>query len=87
MLSLLEWIKKRCLIKQINIEIKSTIPAHYPGNEIRSLKDYFKISLTYTSNAIEGNTLTESETKVLIEDGLTVGGKPVKDYTRLPGML
>ncbi len=55
------------------------------GNEIRSLKDYFKISLTYTSNAIEGNTLTESETKVLIEDGLTVGGKPVKDYYEAAG--
>jgi len=54
-------------------------------NEIRNLKDYFKISLTYTSNAIEGNTLTETETKVLIEDGLTVGGKPIKDYYEAAG--
>jgi Fic family protein len=54
-------------------------------NEIKSLKDYFKIFLTYTSNAIEGNTLTETETKVLIEDGLTVGGKPIKDYYEAAG--
>ena len=28
---------------------------------------------------LEGNSLTESETKVLLEDGLTVGGKPLRD--------
>lgn len=54
-------------------------------NQIKNLKDYFKISLTYTSNAIEGNTLTESETKILLEDGLTVGGKPIKDYYEAVG--
>lgn len=31
------------------------------------------------SNALEGNSLTENETKVLIEDGLTVGGGPLRD--------
>ena len=41
--------------------------------------------MTYTSNAIEGNTLTESETKVLLEDGLTVGGKPFKDFLEAEG--
>jgi|GEM_PF-6405410 Fic family protein len=30
-------------------------------------------------NALEGNTLTLSETKILLEDGLTVAGKPMKD--------
>jgi len=44
------------------------------------LRDYFKIGLTYSSNALEGNSLTESETKVVIEDGLTIGGKPLKDH-------
>lgn len=54
-------------------------------HEVKSLKAYFNISLTYTSNAIEGNSLTESETKVLLEDGLTVGGKPAKDYYEASG--
>ncbi|WP_349768890.1 hypothetical protein [Hungatella hominis] len=35
---------------------------------------YYRIGLTWTSNALEGNSLTESETKVILEDGLTVGG-------------
>ena len=50
-----------------------------------SLKDYYKIGLTWSSNAIEGNTLTESETKVVIEDGLTIGGKPLKDHLEASG--
>ncbi len=46
--------------------------------EIKELDNYFKIGNTYASNAIEGNPLTLSETKVIIEDGITVGGKPLK---------
>ncbi len=36
--------------------------------------------LTYTSNAIEGNTLTAVETTMVIEHGITVAGKPLKDH-------
>ena len=46
---------------------------------LKEVKDFYCIGLTWTSNALEGNSLTESETKILIEDGLTVGGKPLKD--------
>ncbi len=46
---------------------------------MNELKSYYRIGLTWSSNALEGNTLTESETKVLLEDGLTVGGKPLRD--------
>lgn len=42
------------------------------------LQSYYRVGLTWSSNALEGNTLTESETKVLIEDGLTIGGKPLR---------
>lgn len=38
------------------------------------------IELTYTSNAIEGNTLTAVETTMVVENGITVGGKPLKDH-------
>lgn len=51
----------------------------FEGELLKELKAYYRIGLTWSSNAIEGNTLTESETKVLLEDGLTVGGKPLKD--------
>ena len=38
------------------------------------------IELTYTSNAIEGNTLTAVETTMVIEHGITVAGKPLRDH-------
>ena len=47
--------------------------------ELKSLDEYFRIGFTYSSNALEGNTLTISETKILLEDGITVGGRPLKD--------
>ena len=53
--------------------------------EVKNLKDYYKIGLTYTSNALEGNTYNLSETKVLLEDGLTVGGRPMKDALEVVG--
>lgn len=47
--------------------------------ELKSLDNYFRVGFTYSSNALEGNTLTISETKILLEDGITVGGRPLKD--------
>lgn len=41
--------------------------------------------MTYSSNALEGNSLTLSETKVLLEDGITVGGKPIRDCYEATG--
>ena len=51
----------------------------FEGNLLKEIKAYYRIALTWSSNALEGNTLTESETKVLLEEGLTVGGKPLRD--------
>ncbi|MDR0380973.1 MAG: Fic family protein [Oscillospiraceae bacterium] len=51
----------------------------FEGEMLRQLKAYYRVGLTWTSNALEGNSLTEVETKVLLEDGLTVGGKPLRD--------
>ena len=48
--------------------------------EIKELDAYYRIGTTYTSNALEGNSLTLTETKVLLEDGLTVGGKSTSKY-------
>jgi Fic family protein len=44
------------------------------------LEHYYDIELTYTSNAIEGNTLSAVETTLVIEHGVTAGGKPLKDH-------
>ncbi len=44
------------------------------------LEHYYDIELTYTSNALEGNTLSPVETTLVIEQGVTIGGKPLKDH-------
>lgn len=42
--------------------------------------EWFKIELTYTSNAIEGNTLSRAETALVVEKGLTVEGKTLREH-------
>lgn len=62
--------------------LKQEIDQHRPlkGQALKQLREYFRIGLTWTSNALEGNSLTETETKVVIEDGITFGGKPLRDH-------
>jgi Fic family protein len=40
---------------------------------------------THTSTAIEGNTLTLGETAFILEEGLTISGKPLKDHEEVVG--
>lgn len=47
---------------------------------VNNLEQWFLIELTYTSNAIEGNTLTRKETAVVVEKGLTVSGKSLVEH-------
>jgi Fic family protein len=47
---------------------------------LHHLQKHYDIELTYTSNAIEGNTLTLRETAEVIEHGITVGGKRLKEH-------
>jgi Fic family protein len=51
-----------------------------PQANLAKLKEYFDVELTYNSNAIEGNTLTLGETKLVILEGITIGGKSVKEH-------
>lgn len=51
-----------------------------PPALVSNLEDWFRIELTYTSNAIEGNTLTRQETALVVEKGLTVGGKSLQEH-------
>jgi hypothetical protein len=50
-----------------------------PGG-LEGLESSQRIDITYTSNAIEGNTLTAGETALVLEKGITVSGKPLKDH-------
>jgi Fic family protein len=51
-----------------------------PETAVRKLREQFGIEMTYNSNAIEGNSLTLKETFLVINEGLTIKGKPLKDH-------
>ena len=51
-----------------------------PPELIKNLDEWYKVELTYTSNAIEGNTLSRQETSLIVEKGVTVAGKTVQEH-------
>lgn len=54
---------------------RSSIPEY----TLQSYEQAFEIEYTHNSTAIEGNTLTLMETKVLLEDGISIGGKHLRE--------
>jgi Fic family protein len=50
-----------------------------------SLLNHLRDLWTHSSTALEGNTLSLGETKFIIEEGLTISGKPLKDHQEVPG--
>jgi Fic family protein len=53
------------------------------GDQVRNLKTLFDIEFTYNSTAIEGNTFSYQETKVLLLDGITIGGKSMREHLEI----
>lgn len=51
-----------------------------PVSAVKKLKEQFETEMIYNSNAIEGNSLTLKETYLVINEGLTIKGKPLKDH-------
>jgi len=68
-------------------QYKAAIDAVRPfeGALLTQLRNYYRVGLTWSSNALEGNTMTLSETKVVLEDGITIGGHPLRDFYETVG--
>ncbi len=69
-------INNRILAKKRILDSNRPINA----SVIDRLRQDFAIEWTYNSNSIEGNTLTISETKMILEDGVTIGGKMLREH-------
>jgi Fic family protein len=52
----------------------------FPGSALKRLQQDFAVEWTYNSNSIEGNTLSLRETRVVLQDGLTIGGKTLREH-------
>src|SRR3989338_7740020 len=51
-----------------------------PKSAVQKLREKNKIEMPYNPNAIEGNSLTLKETFLVINEGITVKGKSLKDH-------
>lgn len=56
-----------------------------PRDALNRLREEIRLAHTYHSDAIEGNTLTLQETKLVIEEGITIGGKTLKEHLEATG--
>jgi Fic family protein len=76
-------IQTIALIKQIDAR-KVALDNKRPFNneQLSRIKRIFDVDLTYNSNAIEGSTMTFNETKLVINEGLTIGGKKLNVTTQ-----
>lgn len=50
------------------------------ATQVQKLREQLEIEMTYNSNAIEGNSLTLRETWLVLHEGITIKGKPLKDH-------
>ncbi len=61
------------------LEEYNQIKNELPEVSTKSYRRAFELEYTHNSTAIEGNTLTLLETKVVLEEGLSVGGKYLRE--------
>lgn len=68
------------MLEQIDLKKKQLDEKRpLPKYTVQTLREKLFLEWTYNSNAIEGNTLTINETKVVLE-GITVGGKTMREH-------
>ena len=51
-----------------------------PAAAVRRLEEQLAVEWIYNSNAIEGSTMTLRETQLILETGLTIGGKSLREH-------
>jgi Fic family protein len=65
-------------IDDLKLQIDINTLSH--KERLAAIQEKLRIDWTYESNAIEGSSLTKGETLFFLQEGLTVEGKPLKDF-------
>ena len=73
------------LLSDVKITLKMKFLENLDEDIKRSLLAQLRNLWTYSSTNIEGNSLTLRETAYVIEEGLTISGKPLKDHEEVVG--
>lgn len=65
--------------------LKNELSSHRPMDTatLNILKEHDRIEQVYSSTAIEGNTITASETKMILEKGITISGKSMIEHLEI----
>ena len=76
-----DMIESDTILRQID-ELKARLASArpLPKEALSKIEETIAIEYTYESNRIEGNTLTLQETALVIEEGLTIGGKSLREH-------
>lgn len=80
-LKIMELNKKLQEIDTLKSELDTLRPLS--TKQITNLKRLFDIDFTFNSTALEGNTLTLQETRVVLLDGITIGGKTTREHLEI----
>lgn len=51
-----------------------------PADALQKIEEAYNIEYTYESNRIEGNTLTLQETELVVNEGVTIAGKSMREH-------
>jgi Fic family protein len=74
------------LLAQVD-DLKRCLDSFRPfePTQIANLEQALSVAYTYESNRIEGNTLTLQETTLILEKGVTIGGKSLREHLEVTG--
>ena len=72
-------------IKELRNKLETLRPLN--ETETKRLRDEFIIENTYNSNAIEGNSLTLRETALILQKGITIAEKTVREHLEAIGQI
>jgi Fic family protein len=73
-------IDKRLLARLQSKKARLDALRPLPSAAVRRLEEQLAIEWTYNTNAIEGSTLTLRETQLILEQGVTIGGKSLREH-------
>lgn len=73
-----ELLDQLATLDQLRAEWQARKPL--AGTQLDKMRAFFNIEYTFESNRIEGNTLSLQETKLVVAEGLTIGGKTMREH-------
>lgn len=71
-----ERVHRRILEKKKRLDACRPLPA----STVRKIQEQMEVEFVYNSNAIEGNTLKLRETQLILEEGITIEGKSLREH-------